>query len=69
MDAIKYEILEDGTITTDNNQISGKNHQSADELLADLADLLGGEVDVKKKQGHAHSHSHSHAHGGHHHHH
>jgi len=71
MDAIKYEILEDGTITIETDKVSGKNHQSADEMLEQLAELIGGEVKIKKKKGHthAHAHSHSHSHKGYHHHH
>jgi len=65
MDTIKYEILEDGTITTETDKVSGKNHQSADELLDQLADMMGGKIEIKKKQGHVHTHSHTH--GGHHH--
>ena len=59
MDAIKYEILEDGTITIETDAVSGKNHQSADDMLKSLASMMGGDVDVKKKRGHVHSHSHA----------
>jgi len=64
MDTIKFEILEDGTITIETDAVSGKNHQSADEMLEALAELVGGEVTVKHKTGHAHAHAHhGHSHG------
>ena len=65
MDAIKYEILEDGTITIETDAVSGKNHQSADEMLKQLSAVIGGPTDIKRKEGHAYSHSHGKA--GHHH--
>ena len=67
MDKIKYEILEDGTVTIDTDQISGPNHLSADELLRQLSDLLGGGVEVRHKKSSLHQHSHSHDHDHHHH--
>ena len=71
MDKIRYEILEDGTLSVETDQISGKNHMSADELLASIQRALGGKTDIREKQGHvhAHAHGHSHAHGHDHHHH
>jgi hypothetical protein len=69
MDKIKYEILEDGTLSVETEGISGKNHMSADELLASIQKALGGKTKIKLKVGHAMSHSHSHAHGEEHHHH
>jgi hypothetical protein len=57
-DTIHYEILEDGTISITTDAISGQNHQSADELLESLADLLGGEVKIDKRKGHVHQHRH-----------
>ncbi len=55
-DSIRYEILEDGTISIETDAISGANHQSADEMLAHLADLCGGPVDIKQRRGHHHHH-------------
>ena len=57
-DTIQWEILEDGTISITTDAISGPNHQSADELLENLADLLGGEVKIEKRKGHVHQHRH-----------
>lgn len=57
-DTIKFEILEDGTISIETDGISGVNHKSADELLESLAEMAGGPVDVKKKKGHVHRHVH-----------
>lgn len=48
-DNIQFEILEDGTISITTDQISGPNHHSADELLKQLGELLGGEVIIKKR--------------------
>ncbi len=61
-DEIEIEILDDGTIKSSNDMISGANHASADKFVADLARKMGGETVVKKKgkTGHAHSHNHEH---------
>lgn len=64
MDVIKWEILEDGVISIETDRISGKNHQSADELLEQLARMMGGDVTVRHKKGHIHSHHHSDQKGG-----
>lgn len=48
-DQIQWEILEDGTISITTEQISGPNHHSADELLTQLGELLGGTVVTKKR--------------------
>ena len=59
-DEMKLEILSDGTISVSTDKISGKNHVSADEFLAEVEKLAGGErVVTKKKNRFAHqSHSH-----------
>jgi hypothetical protein len=62
-DAIEFEILQDGTISIKTDQISGTNHVSADKLLRELFDMVGGEVKTRKRTrlevGHAiHEHSH-----------
>lgn len=46
---IKFEILEDGTISITTDDLAGPNHHSADELLKQLGETLGGTVDVKKR--------------------
>ena len=48
-DYIEFEILEDGTIRTENDKISPANHRAADNLNKDLERYLGGAVTVKKK--------------------
>jgi len=58
-DKIKWEILEDGTVSIETDQISGQNHLSADELLESLADMLGGPVKIKERKGHIHKHRHA----------
>lgn len=65
-DAIKYEVLADGTISLTTDQVSGPNHMSADKLLATICKLAGGEVKTKKRSRleaagtHVHSHEHHH---------
>ena len=61
-DTIQWEILEDGTVSVTTDTISGQNHLSADELLDQLGDMLGGEVKRKKRKGHVHA-GHGHKHG------
>ena len=68
MDVIKYNILADGTVTIETDAISGENHLSADEMLAQLGNMLGGAVEIKHKKSVLHQHDHSHAHGHEHHH-
>jgi len=46
---IKWKILEDGTVSIETDSLEGPNHLSADELLTQLAEVLGGEVTTKKK--------------------
>ncbi len=69
MDAMKYKILEDGTISLETDAVSGENHLSAEELIDQLATVMGGSHDMTKKQGHALHHAHGHEHGHSHHHH
>jgi hypothetical protein len=58
-DTIQWEILQDGTVTITTDAISGPNHQSADEMLKHLAELLGGDVSIqKRRKGHVHPHEH-----------
>lgn len=69
-DSIPFEILEDGTISIKTDRISGTNHMSADDLLADLAKVMGGEHTSKQREDvkvplrhHHHGHEHGHEHG------
>jgi len=59
-DVIKWEILEDGTVSIETDTISGQNHLSADELLESLACMLGGPVKIEDRKGHAYKHRHVH---------
>jgi len=60
-DTMSIEVLADGTISVSTDKISGQNHVSADEFLAEVSKLAGGErVTTKKKNRFAHAHSHSH---------
>lgn len=56
-DTIKWEILEDGTVSVTTDQISGQNHLSADELLESLSSMIGGPVKIEKRKKHVHAHS------------
>jgi hypothetical protein len=59
-DQIKIEILEDGQISIETDKISGKNHASADEFLAEIEKLAGGPILKQKKKGiHRHTHQHT----------
>ena len=48
MDQITFEILEDGTLSVKTSDISAANHMSADQLLKDMVNMMGGKVEVKK---------------------
>jgi len=64
-DEVRFEILEDGTISTETDQISGQNHQSADQLMDELVEMTGGPVSITKRKGgkrHHHHHTHGHDH-------
>lgn len=62
MDTIKVTILEDGTIRTDNDRISGPNHSSAEQFMRDIAKLAGGKLEIEKKRPSAHHHHRQDAH-------
>lgn len=64
MTIIKIEILEDGTLKIETDKVGETVHKNAEDMLAFLAQELGGDVKAWNKHGHAH-----HGHGqGHHHH-
>lgn len=71
-DALTIEILEDGTIRTTTDAVSGANHANAEQFLAYIATLAGGETTRARRgeaQAHHHHHDgHSHDHDDHHHH-
>jgi len=54
-DRIEIEIAEDGEIIVTTPGISGKNHASADQFLAEMEKLAGGARQTQKKRvGHVH---------------
>lgn len=58
-----FRILEDGTVRTLVDGISGVNHASADALVKGIDGLLAGRVDVQRRgDAHAHAHHHHHDH-------
>lgn len=59
-DKIKFEILEDGTLSVTTDEISGPNHMSADEFLNLVESLTGGPSTTKHREGHS---THTHRHG------
>ena len=65
MDTIKISILEDGTIKTETDKISGPNHQTAEMFLRGVQEKLGGDVTITHKHGgheHVHTHEDQHQH-------
>jgi len=62
-DKMTFRILDDGTVRTIVDGISGVNHASADALVKGIDGLLAGKVDVQRRgDAHQHAHDHSHAH-------
>ena len=66
-DKIEIQILDDGTIKVITPGISGTNHRNADQMLAMMSKIAGGEMTRENtgKRGHIHKHatnkvSHSH---------
>jgi phage terminase large subunit-like protein len=68
IDALKIEILEDGTIKTTSDAVSAANHDNAEQFLRAMARLAGGETtrEARKdvKHGHIHEHGSRHMHQG-----
>jgi hypothetical protein len=63
MDIINWEILADGTISLKTPGISKENHVSADDLLDQLAENMGGAMTIEKlKKGYVPVEQHSHGH-------
>lgn len=46
---IAWRIESDGTVTIETGDCSGENHLAADDLLKQLAEVLGGEVKSAKR--------------------
>lgn len=59
VDKITIEILPDGTIRSTTDEISGANHQSAEDFLKMIARLTGGEsTRIRRTDVYRHTHSH-----------
>lgn len=56
-DVLTFTILEDGTIRTEADGISGANHASADAFVKGIDALLAGKVDVEQRRKHTHAHT------------
>lgn len=50
MDQINVEILDDGTVSVSTDSISDAAHFSADQLLDEIAELVGGETKKTPKE-------------------
>lgn len=58
-DNLQIEILDDGTIKTTSDAVSGPNHANAEQFLKYMATLAGGETTrVKRADAHHHHHQH-----------
>lgn len=56
-DELKIEILKDGTIKVETDEVGQANHLSADKLVQAMARMAGGETTVQRKgKGHVHQH-------------
>jgi len=47
---ISIEILEDGTVSIKTSDISDTHHLSADQLLDEIEDILGGKAIRKRRE-------------------
>jgi hypothetical protein len=61
-DALNFVIESDGTISIKTGDVSPTNHVSADQLLALIRKLAGGEYSTKDRTDVQHTHSHGHEH-------
>lgn len=61
-DKITVEILPDGTLKLETDEVSMANHTNAENLLKQIASDCGGPTVIRHKHGKA-GHSHSHSHG------
>lgn len=61
-DEIQIEILEDGTIKSTTDKVSGANHANAEQFLRYVGQLAGGETTTRNRKGHHHTHGHDHTH-------
>jgi hypothetical protein len=60
IDALKIEVLADGTIKTTSDAVSAANHDNAEQFLLAMARLAGGETtrEARTERKHAHAHPH-----------
>jgi hypothetical protein len=49
-DAMKFEVLSDGTIKLTSDEISMPNHANAEAFFRLIAQLSGGEVEQEKRK-------------------
>lgn len=61
-DTLTIEILPDGTLKVETDEVSAPNHVAAENIIKEMFRMQGGAVDIKHKHG-KHGHSHSHGHG------
>ena len=59
-DQMNIEVLEDGTIRFDTGAFSGKNHQSAEDFLALVEEMAGGDANRSPKKDAKKAHHHHH---------
>lgn len=63
-DNITIEILPDGTLKLETDDVSIANHLNAENLVREMASLCGGPTAIRQKHTHGRQrHSHSHGHG------
>ena len=57
---IAIEVLSDGRIKAETGDMGGPNHKAADDFLALVQTLMGGEVtSASTKHNHSHHHTHT----------
>lgn len=67
MDRMTITVLEDGTIRSSTDSVSGAAHQNAEDFLASIAEMVGGtttrqaRTDIQHQHHHHHGEEHSHA--------
>jgi len=61
MDTLRVKILKDGTARSEVDQISGANHNNAEQLFDFLKEKLGGGETVTSRGHQEHGHRHEHA--------
>lgn len=62
-DTITIEILADGTIKIETDEVSLANHTNAENFLREMNKLAGGPTAIRHKHAGKPGHGHSHGHG------